>query len=284
VKAPLSCSGNRTVRTAAVSKGDEIMRLAGKRTIITGAAAGIGTAIAERFCAEGARVLIADRDFAGAEATAARLRGTGAEAVAARVDVSVSASVAAMVASCVDVFGGLDVLVNNAGIVHPQDTDAVSTPEDAWDTTLAVNLKSVYLGAKHAIPVIEAGGGGAIVNIASIVAMLGSHPSQIAYTASKGGIVALSRELAVSLARRGIRVNAVCPGVTATAMSAQLVRDDAAYELRRLHIPMGRLGLPAEVAALTAFLASDDASYITGQAIPVDGGMVGAYLTPADPV
>jgi NAD(P)-dependent dehydrogenase (short-subunit alcohol dehydrogenase family) len=258
------------------------MRLFGKRAIITGAAAGIGAAIAERFVAEGARVLVADRNRAGAEAVAERLRAAGGEVAAIEVDVSVSDSVAAMVGASVERFGGLDVFVNNAGIVHPQDTDAEATPEDAWDLTLAVNLKSVYLGARHAIPVIEAGGGGAIVNIASIVAMLGSHPSQIAYTASKGGMVALSRELAVSLARRGIRVNAVCPGVTQTAMAARLVRDEAAHELRRLHIPMGRLALPDEIAAVTAFLASDDASYITGQAIAVDGGMVGAYLTPPD--
>lgn len=258
------------------------MRLLGKRTIITGAGSGIGTAIAERFVAEGARVAIADRNLAAAEVVAARLRAGGGEAIAIEADVSSAASTAAMVETGVAAFGGLDVLVCNAGIVHPADADAVSTPEEAWDATISVNLKSVYLGAKYSVPAIERSGGGAIVTIASIVALLGSHPSQIAYTASKGGVVAMSRELAVDLARRNIRVNAVLPGVTATEMAKRIVRDDAAYQQRRQHIPMGRLGLPEEIAALTAFLASDEASYITGQAIPVDGGMVGAYLTPPD--
>ena len=259
------------------------MRLQGKRAIVTGAAGGIGLAIATRLTSEGARVVVADRNRPAAEDAAAHLRATGGEVIAVEADISSSASTAAMVAACVAAFGGLEVLVCNAAIVHPADADAVATPEEAWDATIAVNLKGVFLGAKHAVPEIERSGGGAIVTIASIVALLGSHPSQIAYTASKGGVVALSRELAVDLARRGIRVNAVLPGVTATAMAAQVVRDEAAYQARRVHIPMGRFGLPEEIAALVAFLASDEASYITGQAIPIDGGMVGAYLTPPDP-
>ena len=259
------------------------MRLQGKRAIVTGGASGIGAAIAARFAAEGARVVIADRNRPAAEDTAERLRAAGGEAVAVEADVASSTSTAAMVAACVAAFGGLEVLVCNAAIVHPDDADAVATSEEAWDATLAVNLKGVFLGAKHAVPEIERSGGGAIITIASIVALLGSHPSQIAYTASKGGVVALSRELAVDLARRRIRVNAVLPGVTATAMASQIVRDEAAYQVRRAHIPMGRFGLPEEIAALAAFLASDEASYITGQAIPIDGGMVGAYLTPPDP-
>jgi NAD(P)-dependent dehydrogenase (short-subunit alcohol dehydrogenase family) len=259
------------------------MRLQGKRAIITGAASGIGAAIAARFAAEGARVVIADRNRPAAEDTAGRLRAAGGEVVAVEADVASSTSTAAMVAACVAAFGGLEALVCNAAIVHPDDADAVATPEDAWDATLAVNLKGVFLGAKHAVPEIERCGGGAIITIASIVALLGSHPSQIAYTASKGGVVALSRELAVDLARRGIRVNAILPGVTATAMGSRIVRDEAAYQVRRAHIPMGRLGLPEEIAALAAFLASEESSYITGQAIPIDGGMVGAYLTPPDP-
>lgn len=259
------------------------MKLNGKRAIVTGSAAGIGAAIAERLAAEGARILIADRNADGAEAMAAKLRGAGADAAALGVDVASADSVRGMVEHCVARFGGLDILVNNAGIVHPQDGEIETTPDEAWDRTLAVNLKGVFLCSKHAVPAMAAAGGGAIVNISSIVALVGSYPAQIAYTASKGGVLAMSREMAVGLARRGIRVNAICPGWTATEMAMGLMQDEGAFELRRMHIPMGRMGLPAEIAATAAFLVSDDASYITGQAFPVDGGLTGAFLTPPDP-
>ncbi len=258
------------------------MRLDGKRAVVTGGAAGIGAAIAERLAADGASLVIADRNVEGAEAEAARLRAQGASAIAVPVDVAASESVRGMIDACLVEFGGLDILVNNAGIVHPGDTEVEDTSEAAWDATIAVNLKGVFLCSKLAIPAIEASGGGAIVNIASVVALVGSYPAQIAYTASKGGVLAMSREMAVGLARRGIRVNAICPGLTATAMASGLVKDEAAYALRRLHIPMGRMGDPAEIAATAAFLASDDASYITGQAFPVDGGLTSAFLTPPD--
>jgi NAD(P)-dependent dehydrogenase (short-subunit alcohol dehydrogenase family) len=258
------------------------MNLEGKRAIVTGGASGIGAAIVERLANDGASVLIADKNYAGAKQLAASLSASNNKVWPIEVDVASSSSVKAMIDSCVSELGGLDVLVNNAGIVHREDTDAEATPEEVWDLTLDVNLKSVFLCSKYAIPLFEKGGAGSIINIASIVAILGSFPSQIAYTASKGGILAMSRELAVALARRKIRVNAICPGLTATPMAAQLVEDDSAYQLRRLHIPMGRMGLPAEIAATVAFLASDDASYVTGQSIAVDGGMTGAYLTPPD--
>lgn len=259
------------------------MRLEGKRAIVTGGASGIGAAIVERLATEGARVLIADRNYAGARQLAASLTERQLTVHPVEVDVASSASVESMIYASVDQFGGLDILVNNAGIVHREDTDVEATPEGVWDLTLAVNLKSIFLCAKHAVPVIEKGGGGSIINISSIVALVGSYPSQIAYTASKGGILAMSRELAVTLARRKIRVNAICPGLTATPMAAQLVEDDAAYQLRRLHIPMGRMARPDEIAATVAFLASNESSYITGQTLPVDGGLTGAYLTPPDP-
>ncbi len=259
------------------------MRLTGKRAIVTGGANGIGAAIVARLAADGARVVVADKNLAAARHLAAELNARGEGAVAIEVDVASSQSVRSMIEAAVADFGGLEVLVNNAAIVHPQDSDAEATSEEAWDTTLAVNLKSVYLCSKFAIPAIERSGGGSIINIASIVGLLGSCPAQIAYTASKGGMIALSRELAITLARRGIRVNAVCPGITDTAMAKFFVHDKAAFELRRQHIPMGRMAAPEEVAATVAFLASDDASYITGAALPVDGGMTGAYLTPPDP-
>jgi NAD(P)-dependent dehydrogenase (short-subunit alcohol dehydrogenase family) len=259
------------------------MKLSGKRAIVTGGAAGIGAAIAARFVAEGARVVIADRNLEKAEATADRLRGTGADVVATGVDVASAEPVEDMVRDCVARFGGLDILVNNAGIVHPDDNEIETTTDEAWDTTLAVNLKGMFLCSKHAIPAISAAGGGAILNISSIVALVGSYPAQIAYTASKGGVLSMSREMAVGLARRGIRVNAICPGWTATEMAMGLMRDEAAFELRRMHIPMGRMGLPSEIATTAAFLVSDEASYITGQAFAVDGGLTGAFLTPPDP-
>ena len=257
------------------------MRLKDKPALVTGAGGGIGAAIAQKLAREGARVAIADLNEANAEQTAQGIREAGGEAVAIGGNVAVDAEVAAMIARTVEAFGGLDILVNNAGIVHPDDNALETTTEAAWDTTLAVNLKSIFLTSRHALPALE-NGGGAIVNIASIVGLMGSFPSQIAYTASKGGVIALTRELGVALARRGIRVNAIAPGVTATRMGAQIVKDDEAWQLRRLHIPMGRLALPDEIAAATAFLASDEASYLTAQCIAVDGGMTGAYLSPPD--
>ena len=259
------------------------MRLDGKCAIVTGAAGGIGAAIAQRLSADGAAVVLADRNMNGVTAWAGRLSAGGGRVIPLEVDVAIAASVAALIDGAMREFGRLDILVNNAGIVHREDSAIETTTEAAWDQTLAVNLKSVFLCSKYAIPAMERSGGGSIVNIASIVAMMGSFPSQIAYTASKGGILALSRELAVALARRKIRVNAVCPGLTATPMLAALVADDRAYQLRRLHIPMGRTAQPEEIAATVAFLASDESSYITGHALPVDGGMTGAYLTPPDP-
>lgn len=259
------------------------MLLKGKRAIITGAASGIGAAIAERVATDGAKVIIADKNFIGAQSLAESLVARGLTAMPLEVDVASSSSVKAMIEQGELDLGGLDILVNNAGIVHRDDTDVEGTTEEAWDLTLDVNLKSVFFCSKYAVPALERAGGGSIVNVASIVALMGSYPAQIAYTASKGGIVAMSRELAVTLARRNIRVNAICPGLTATPMASQLVADDQAYQLRRLHIPMGRMARPDEIASTVAFLASDASSYITGQTLSVDGGMTGAYLTPPDP-
>ncbi|MBZ9772564.1 SDR family NAD(P)-dependent oxidoreductase [Mesorhizobium sp. CO1-1-8] len=258
------------------------MRLKGKRAIVTGSAGGIGAAIASAYAAEGCSVAIADLSLSRAEQMAAELRDTGARAIAIEVEVSDSKSVAEMVKKSVAEFGGLDVLVNNAGIMLAEDSGPEETSEEAWDKTILVNLKSIFLTCKYAIKELEKDGGGSIINIASIVGMLGSFPSQVAYTASKGGVISLSRELGVALARRGIRVNAICPGVTLTPLAAKMLEQKEAYELRRLHIPMGRMADPKEIAGVATFLASNDSSYVTSQAIAVDGGMVSAYLTPPD--
>lgn len=258
------------------------MKLTGKRAIITGAGRGIGAAMAHRLSADGCAVAVADISMSAAEATAREIIQNGGQALAVQVDVADSKSVQATIDCVVKAFGGLEILVNNAGIVHSQDTSIEETPESAWDLTLAVNLKSVFLTIKAALPALEASGNGAIINVASIVGFMGSFPSQIAYTASKGGLIALNRELGVALARRGVRVNAVAPGLTATPMADQLFDSDAAFELRRTHIPMGRMARPEEIASVVAFLASDDSSYMTAHVVPVDGGLVSAYLTPPD--
>ena len=257
------------------------MDLDGKCAIVTGGARGIGAAIAKAIVEAGGRVAIADLDLQKARSFADELVSGGAEAIPLSVDVSDNDSVGALLASTHDAFGKLDILVNNAGIVLPDDKSVEDTPEEVWDKTINVNLKSMFLTCKHAVPLMEKTGG-SIVNIASIVGLLGSFPSQIAYTASKGGVIAFSRELAVVLARRGIRVNTICPGVTKTDLGLQIAPDEEAMALRRLHIPMGRMARPDEIAAMAVFLASEKSSYITGQILPVDGGMVGAYLTPPD--
>ncbi|MBO6554295.1 MAG: SDR family oxidoreductase [Roseitalea sp.] len=257
------------------------MRLAGRRAIITGGGAGIGAAITQRLADEGCAVAIADRDVANAQSIADKILASEGKAVVVETDMADPASVGSLIERVEDAFGGIDILVNNAGIVHPQDGSIDDTSQTAWDSTLDINLKGVFLACQAAVPALEASGG-AIVNVASIVGLLGSYPSQIAYTASKGGVISITREMGVALARRNIRVNAVAPGLTATAMSEQLVDDTAAWELRRLHIPMGRMATPGDVAAAVAFLASDDARYITAHVLPVDGGMVNAYLTPPD--
>ena len=233
--------------------------------------------------ARGARVLIADLD--GARATAATEGFPAGSVAAAEVDVSAAASVAGMIERAVGIWGGIDGLFNNAGIMPAEDGDATETDEAVWDRVVAVNMKSVYLCCRFAIPAMLASGGGAIVNNASIVAALGSWPSQIAYTASKGGVIAMTRELGVAWARRGIRVNAILPGITRTAMVDRLqsTQDGEAHGRRLDHIPAGRYAEPEEIGETVAFLLSDRASYITAQNWPVDGGMTGAYLCPPFP-
>jgi NAD(P)-dependent dehydrogenase (short-subunit alcohol dehydrogenase family) len=251
-------------------------RLDQKVAVITGAAGGIGRASAVRFAAEGAHVVVADLAGDGVDEVAELVGGIGV-----RVDVTDAEGVQAMYRRAVDEFGGLDILFNNAGISPPEDDSILTTEADAWARVQAVNLTSVYLCCKYGIPHLLARGGGSVVNTASFVAVLGSATSQISYTASKGGVLAMSRELGVQFARDGVRVNALCPGPVNTSLLRELFAKDPERAARRLvHVPMGRFAEPEEIAAAAAFLASDDASFITANTFLVDGGISGAYVTP----
>jgi NAD(P)-dependent dehydrogenase (short-subunit alcohol dehydrogenase family) len=251
-------------------------RLQDKVAVITGAGSGIGLASARRFASEGAKVVCVDIDSLAGKAAADDVGGLFVHA-----DVTVDADVQAMYAMAVETFGGLDIAFNNAGISPPDDDSILTTEIDAWRRVQEVNLTSVYLCCKYAIPHMQARGGGSIINTASFVAVMGSATSQISYTASKGGVLAMSRELGVQFAREGIRVNALCPGPVNTPLLQELFAKDPERAARRLvHIPVGRFAEPEEIAAAVAFLASDDSSFITASSFLVDGGISGAYVTP----
>jgi NAD(P)-dependent dehydrogenase (short-subunit alcohol dehydrogenase family) len=253
-------------------------RLDGKVCVITGAGGGIGREAAILFTGEGAKVCAADVNLAAAEETVAACSG---EAFALATDVSDEASVAEMMAATAERFGGIDVLYNNAGISPDDDASILDTTASAWQRVMDVNAKGVFLCCKHGIPYLQARGGGSIINVASFVAILGAATSQISYTASKGAVLALSRELAVQFAREGIRVNALCPGPVETPLLLNIFGDNpAALERRRIHWPTGRLAKPREIANGALFLASDESSYVTGSTFMVDGGLTGAYVTP----
>jgi len=255
-------------------------RLAGKVVLITGAGSGIGLASALACVREGAKVLAADVDARAGGAAVEQLRAAGGEAHAVAADVSKSADCARMVAEAERTFGSLHVLFNNAGIMHPADDDAVATDEAVWDLTLNVNLKGVFLGCKHGIPALRRAGGGAVINTASFVALLGAATPQLAYTASKGGVLALTRELAVVHAREKIRVNALCPGPLRTELLMKFLDSEAKRQRRLVHIPLGRFGEAREIADAVVFLASDESSFVTGATFVVDGGITAAYVTP----
>jgi NAD(P)-dependent dehydrogenase (short-subunit alcohol dehydrogenase family) len=255
-------------------------RLDGKIALITGAGRGMGRVAAELFAAEGARVAVADRVADDGAAAVAAIADGGGEAVFVPVDVADAAQVEAMVAATVAAFGGLHVLYNNAGIFPADDGGATDTPEPTWDAVMDVNLKGVWLGCKYGIPAMLDSGGGSIVNVASFVALMGAATAQVAYTASKGGVLSMTREIAVEHARRGIRANALCPGPIETELLAALMADPARRQRRLVHIPMGRLGRADELAKAALFLASDDSSFMTGASLVVDGGITAAYVTP----
>ena len=255
-------------------------RLSGKVALITGAASGIGRESALLFASEGARVLVADLDVAAGEATIAAIAKAGGEARAIRCDVARGADLEAAVAAAEQHFGALHVLFNNAGIFPANDGSPVDTPDDVFDRVIAVNLKGVFFGCKYGIPALLRAGGGSIINTASFVAVMGAATSQIAYTASKGGVLAMTREIAVEYARQGIRANSLCPGPVNTPLLAEFLAAPEARARRFVHIPMGRLAEAPEIANAALFLASDASSYVTGSTFLVDGGITSAYVTP----
>lgn len=253
-------------------------RLDGKVALITGAASGLGRVGAERFAAEGAKLVIAD--MSDGDEVVAAIEDAGGEATYVRTDVTDPDSIKAAIEHAVETFGGLHVLYNNAGVMLGDDDDPVSTSIETYEKTMDINVKGVLLGCKYAIPAMLAGGGGSIVNVASFVAHMGAATPQIAYTASKGAVLAMTREIAVIYARQGIRANALCPGPIMTPLLAKFLSDDSKRNRRLVHIPMGRFGEPIEIANGALFLASDESSWMTGQSLIIDGGITSAYVTP----
>jgi NAD(P)-dependent dehydrogenase (short-subunit alcohol dehydrogenase family) len=253
-------------------------RLDGKVCVITGAGGGMGREAALLFTQEGAHVCAADIDASLADATAA---DCGGETLGVRCDVSVEDDVAAMFRAADERFGGIDVLYNNAGISPGDDGSVLDTTAEAWQRVQDVNSKGVFLCCKHGIPRLLERGGGSVINVASFVAIVGAATSQISYTASKGAVLSMSRELAVQFARQGVRVNALCPGPVETPLLLAIFGDDpGALERRRAHWPTGRLAQPREIVQAALFLASDESSYVTGSTFLVDGGLTAAYVTP----
>ena len=251
-------------------------RLEGKVAVITGAASGIGREAARRFAEEGASVCVADLADEPGEETAKEIDGLYVHA-----DVTDPDDVQRMYREAADRFGGIDVLFNNAGISPTDDDSILETEMEAWDRVQNVNLKSVYLCCKYGIPYLLKRGGGSVINTASFVAVMGAATSQISYTASKGGVLAMSRELGVEFARRGVRVNALCPGPVNTPFLQELfAKDPEKAERRLVHLPMGRFAEATEIANGALFLASDESSYVTAATFLVDGGLSGAYVTP----
>jgi NAD(P)-dependent dehydrogenase (short-subunit alcohol dehydrogenase family) len=256
------------------------MRLEGKVALITGASQGIGRETALLFAKEGASVVVVDvKDDSGAQ-TVMDIEAAGGKATYVHADVSKASDCENMVAVAEKTYGKLDVLFNNAGIMHGDDDNAVTTEESVWDLTMAINLKGVFLGCKYGIPALRRAGGGSIINTASFVAILGAATPQLAYTASKGGVLSMTRELATIHARENIRVNALCPGPLRTELLMSFLNTEAKKQRRLVHVPMGRFGEAKEIAYAALYLASDESSYVTGTEFLVDGGITAAYVTP----
>ena len=253
-------------------------RLEGKVTIITGAASGLGRVAAIKFAGEGASVVITD--VSDGVKTAEEIKAVGGKAAFIKGDVTSEDSWREVVGFAKKTFGSIDVLYNNAGVMIGEDDDPVSTPISVYERTMEINVKGVLLGCKYALPTMLEQGKGTIVNVASFVAHMGAATPQIAYTASKGAVLAMTREIAVIYARKGIRANALCPGPVMTPLLAAFLDNDAKRQRRVVHIPMGRFGEPEEIANGALFLASDESSWMTGQSLIVDGGITAAYVTP----
>ena len=253
------------------------MRLKDKVALITGGGSGIGKASCLLFAREGAKVVAVDLKKETAEATA---REIGSHARAFAADVSKASDAEGMIRYAEKEFGRLDIVFNNAGVFHPDDDSVTNTSEDIWDMVININLKGVFLGCKYAIPALLRAGGGSIINTASFVAVMGAATPQIAYTASKGGVLAMTREIAVEFARKNIRANSLCPGPVETPLLRELLSDPARRQRRLVHIPPGRFGKAEEMANAALFLASDESSFVNGTTFLVDGGITAAYVTP----
>ncbi len=256
------------------------MRLENKVALITGASSGIGRETALLFASEGAKVVAVDiKDEFGQEVVDL-IKKQGGKAVYVHADVSKAADCENMVRVAEETYGKLDILFNNAGIMDSRDDNAVTTEEDVWDLTMNINLKGVFLGCKYGIPALQRAGGGSVINTASFVAILGAATPQIAYTTSKGGVLAMTRELSVIHARENIRVNSLCPGPLRTELLMKFLNTEEKKQRRLVHVPMGRFGEAKEMAQAALFLASDESTYVTGTEFMVDGGITAAYVTP----
>ena len=256
------------------------MRLNGKVALITGAAQGIGQACATLFANEGAKVILVDINDAEGGTVARGINDSGGEAAYFHADVSRAGDCRAMIEFAEGKFGHLNILVNNAGIMHNEDGDSEATSEEVFDLTMAINAKGVFLGCKYGIPALKRAGSGSVVNIASFVAIMGAATPQLAYTASKGAVLSMTRELAVIHARENIRVNALCPGPLRTELLMKFLNTEEKKHRRLVHIPMGRFGEAKEIAQAALYLASDESSFTTGTEFLVDGGITAAYVTP----
>ena len=255
-------------------------RLEGKVALITGAGSGIGRESALLFAREGAKVVVVDINEKAGRQTVKLVKAQGREATFVAADVSRADDCQKMVRMAERKFGRLDILFNNAGIMHHADDNAVTTEESIWDLTMNINARGVFLGCKYGIPALRRAGGGSIINTASFVALMGAATPQVAYTASKGAVLAMTRELAIIHAREKIRVNSLCPGPLRTELLMSYLNTEEKKQRRLVHIPMGRFGEATEIAQAALFLASDESSYITGTDFIVDGGITAAYVTP----
>ena len=255
-------------------------RLSGKVAVITGAASGIGLETALLFAQEGASVVMADINPTAGQKALALVQKHTKHAIFHQTDVSNEQSVQQLMQKAEQEFGRLDIVFNNAGIMDPQDDNAETTPEQVWDRTMNINVKGVWFGCKHALPALRRSGGGSVINTASFVALMGAATPQLAYTASKGAVLAMTRELAVVHAKENIRFNSLCPGPIRTPLLMDFLNTDEKRNRRLVHVPMGRFGEAIEQAKAALFLASDDSSFVTGTDFAVDGGLTSAYVTP----